>query len=634
MIKYYQVFISSPTKGFELIRNKIINEIIRQDRYFPIAMEFMTADPSTFDMLFSYMRSADVCVLLLSNKEGSKLGDAVRLIENPEILTAIKTYAEKTGLGSPEELSYTEYEYAVAQYLGVRVITFVQESVVTDCEEGKAPESLARFYEDVRKQGAFSVWKDEPAPHQITNALDRFIRNNPELPGWIREKDSNIFMSAAKAGIRNISLDGYLPREKLRDWIAEASLIKLCYTTGRSFIISNNELLAQFISRGGTLQFLCCKPESDALKDVQTVEEMIYGDRSEIHKEFFTVISELNNIMKLAEKYNKELGCPVGKIEIAFLSTLFRSSFSIFINEATGFRKGWFTVTLPPAKSKETVSFEIESREDTKTDNNLMERCITYFDCVCETAEKNDIVIRITADSPDDAPHTDSAKEKSDYWYEKEAEAKANIKRRKRNRHVLIEVAAQHPLVDGMYPNEEFKARLDRAIDLFRQKTSEGFIAEIYVPGSVHLDGDGVADYRSLSEAGCEYLKENGIPEEFLHGNEMNNRYDHVRAHKGVYNTADECYIAAQIFMREANPFRQLYSVCSPNQLMRKTLFYVEFGIFPAIITVPTDNMFHNFFNEMFRSIPYILDCDKTYQDESSAEAIRTRKERMPGYNS
>ncbi len=632
MLKYYQVFISSPTKGFELIRNKIINEIIKQDRYFPIAMEFMSADPSTFEMLFNYMRSADVCILLLSNKEGSKLNDAIKHIENPEIIEAIESYAKKTGLDSPAELTYTEYEYAVAQHLGIRVISFVQQSVVEDCEAHKAPPSLARFYKAVREQGAFTVWKDEPDPLQVITALNHFIRKNPELPGWIREKDSSIFMSAAKAGINNISLDGYLTRDKLCDWVSQASLIKLCYTTGRSFIISNNELLAEFISKGGTLQFLCCKPESDALKDVQTIEEMLYGDRAAIHGEFITVINELNNIMTLAEKYNKSLNTPVGKIEIGFLSTLFRSSFSIFINEETGFRKGWFTITLPPAKSKETVSFEIESREDMRTDNNLMERCITYFDCVRETALKNDMIIEITAGAHDNGTKKAETKEGSDYWYEKERTAKANIKRRKRNKHILIEVAAQHPLVDGMYPNEEFTARLRRAIDLYSQKTEEGFTVEIYVPGSVHLDGDGVADYRSLSEAGCEYLKDNGIPEEFLHGNEMNNLFDNERAHKGVYNTADECYIASRLFEREENPFRMLYSVCSPNQLMRKMLFYIEFGIFPAIITVPTDNMFHNFFNEMFRSIPYILDCDKTYQSEDSAEAIRTRKERMPGY--
>ncbi|MBQ9769687.1 MAG: hypothetical protein IJW27_05730 [Clostridia bacterium] len=140
------------------------------------------------------------------------------------------------------------------------------------------------------------------------------------------------------------------------------------------------------------------------------------------------------------------------------------------------------------------------------------------------------------------------------------------MRRRKRNKNILIEVAAQHPLKDGLYPDEEFTARLDRAIELYKEKT------------------------------------------------------------------ADECFIASKIFFTEEESFGQLYSVCSPNQLMRKNLFYMEFGIIPMIITVPTANMFHNFLKELLGNVPYIISEDHNYQGETSKEAIRTRRERLPDY--
>ena len=35
---------------------------------------------------------------------------------------------------------------------------------------------------------------------------------------------------------------------------------------------------------------------------------------------------------------------------------------------------------------------------------------------------------------------------------------------------VLLEAAAQHPLLDGLYPNEEFSARLNAAFDRYQEE--------------------------------------------------------------------------------------------------------------------------------------------------------------------
>ena len=71
---------------------------------------------------------------------------------------------------------------------------------------------------------------------------------------------------------------------------------------------------------------------------------------------------------------------------------------------------------------------------------------------------------------------------------------------------VLIEVAAQHPLKDGVYPDIEFKKRLDLGVRLYNKYKDLGYKVSIYVPGSLHK-GDKIA----LGDAGRNYLIKNKI---------------------------------------------------------------------------------------------------------------------------
>ncbi len=634
MLKYYQVFISSASKGFSDIRSNIITKMLKQNKFFPIAMEHMAAESSTFDMLYSYMESSDMCLLLLGDEIGTKLKGATQNITSQSVWNALNAYKEKYQIDDIGEMTYTEVEYAFAQYLNIGVIPFVKKSVVSACEGPDPDKDLLRFYNAISSKGAYNTFITAPEPDDVVTALNRHILIHPELMGWIKEKDSAIFKSTISAGIIDVSLDGFLSREKLKGWLTTASELKLCYTTGRAFILSNSDLLVEFILNGGNIKLLCCKPKSQSLYDIQNIEEKIYGNREQIHAEFFDVYNELKNVYNRAKKISEAgKNKPLGKIQIGFLSTLLRSSFLICENTVEGTQNGWFTITLPPAKSKETVSFEFVSADNTLCENNLLSRSNTYFEYAWNYAiENNDLLdIETTANIGFEAKKEVAAD--LDYWYEKEKIAKANMKKRKRKKNILIEVAAQHPLEDGLYPGAEFSKRLDFAIGLYDEYRGLGFGVKIFVPGSVHLDFDGVADEVSLSKAGCTYLEEKGIPTENILGEHYNSLYDDRRNHKGVYNTADECYVASKIFFEEENDFCQLFSVCSPNQLMRKTLFYAEFGIVPQVFTVPSTNLYHNFFHELLVSVPYILEEDHDYQGPNSKEAIRTRRERLPGYD-
>jgi hypothetical protein len=210
------------------------------------------------------------------------------------------------------------------------------------------------------------------------------------------------------------------------------------------------------------------------------------------------------------------------------------------------------------------------------------------------------------------------------YWQSQFALASEFMRQRHGRRSILIEVAAQHPLVDGRRPNTEFKARLDRGKELYDQFVESVDLIELYVPGSRHVfRGD--ADELSLSEAGTTYLVEAGIPNALVHGEDLNVAY---KADLGVYSSADECFVTASYF--KDREFGRLVSVVSPAQLVRKTLHYAANGVLPMSYTAPTEVMFHDHVDEIFSKVPYVLFADHDLQGPESIGANSLRRERRP----
>lgn len=208
-------------------------------------------------------------------------------------------------------------------------------------------------------------------------------------------------------------------------------------------------------------------------------------------------------------------------------------------------------------------------------------------------------------------------------WKNLYAMALDNMRRRSAQQGHLIEVAAQHPLLHGEDPNEEFESRLQFAIGLYRRYIAENATVKIYVPGSLHMD-KGVVDKISLSEAGKRYLLRHGVREADIYADDMNTRY---KGEKGVYNSTDECFVASRIF--EDLGFGKLHCVCSSAQMMRKALSYIYFGYVPYMHTVSCDVMYHDYIDEIFKYIPTLLE-DKEALQGNSSEAERLRDLRKP----
>lgn len=220
---------------------------------------------------------------------------------------------------------------------------------------------------------------------------------------------------------------------------------------------------------------------------------------------------------------------------------------------------------------------------------------------------------------------TTAVEEATEFWQARRSAALAFMASRSHLRSALLEVSAQHPLSDGVTPNSEFRARLDAGLRLFHEFDKQEIAVQIYVPGSRHKH-DGVEDSVSLSQAGCTYLRHRGVPGDVIHGDDLNDRY---KGKQGVYGSADEAYVASSFFRDEG--LGRLISVMSPAQLMRKSLHYLAFGIYPLSYAVPIFPAFHDYVDEALKSVPHTLFVDHDLQSQESAEAAKLRSLRYPG---
>lgn len=399
-------------------------------------------------------------------------------------------------------------------------------------------------------------------------------------------------------GFEQVSLKKQSRRE-VEEMCRRAERIKMIYVSGPRYFAIHDKALREAMKNGVEIQVLCAGTSGPFLSDIERMEREMTADGAPLRGKDQFISDEIET---LAREYRDT------DMQLRFYSTEYRLPYVIAYYK-DGSVRAWLTVTLPPYRSKD--SFVLRGKRE-KGDGEEKKD----LDFIKMMEENFDAIWRAASPSPGGALY--------DAWMEKYQAAGENMRRARDRRGVLIEVAAQHPLVDGLYPNEEFRRRLLAGAELYRTLTAEGEEAYIYVPGSLHMDG-GKADRRSLSEAGKQFLLERGVPAERIYGEEANEQY---KGEAGVYNSSDECYVASRLFQERS--LGQLHCVCSSGQMMRKALSYIQFGCLPSFHTVTTEEMHHNYIDEVFRSIPVLLRDERGLQGDS-AEAERLRRTRDPG---
>ena len=526
------------------------------------------------------------------------------------------------------------------------------------------------FLKELLGQSIIHINLYDKTPEKISTRAEEMIRSFENIGFWASDRDgakaafNDMFLTLDQArptrcyiaskdefeginrychdfGVSRIT-NTSLPSTELISKLEQYQKIYIVSTTGANLI---QTLAAQFIpgalAEGKEIYVLIPNRNSDFIKDVAEVEspnESLEHEKR-FEREYNGVIYNLKECIRRAESMKP--GC-TGKIYIGCTYTMLRQTITLAVGEKNVW--GWMSVTLPPKRTVDgTPSFEFTGETMDKTMADIV---YGHVKRMMEVADRRGRLICLSEDPQFEAFDLDEVtgpgvagsalaansskwngnfEEAEQFWSEKRDLAMRNGLRNK-GRHHLIEVAAQHPLLPDGTPDVEFAARLDRAVLLYQELVKQDPGVKIYVPGSVHCY-KGEADICSLSESGKNYLIRKGIPEEAIFGEETNQKY---KGDDGVYNTSDECYVAVQIFNN--GNYKKIHCVCSPNQIMRKKLFYLAFGVIPYFYTVSTDEMAHDDIYEIFHSIPNILFKDHDWQGKDSEDGNRTRKERDPKY--
>ena len=422
--------------------------------------------------------------------------------------------------------------------------------------------------------------------------------------------------------------------------------IWLVGTTNGGMVRNYAETFADALAAGTNVYCMIGDKDSSFCKDVGAIESFpteFHGnteawqkradqEASRLSREFDSVSDQLRQIAgKAAQKARRNQKEP-GHLYFGSTFTLIRQTVILTVNEKENTLWAWLSVTIPPKKAADgTLGIEVQSKAD---DGNIHYRSLAenlkvHVREMAEIARFRNCMYEITAEGnvpqrfeeKKDPAAFSSVRKQWETWY---GSAERRMQRRKRSHSCLdlIEIAAQHPLKDGKTPDKAFQERLDFGIELYEKLKQEGRDVHLYVPGSIHIP-----DTVALCTAGITYLQESGRvdPKDIL-DESVNEEY---KGADGVYNSADECYVASEIY--KDGDYEDLYCICSANQMLRKKLFYFRFGVIPKMWAVPDDS-FHSDIGEIFESIPDVLEKDPDWQKKDSFQFIRTRKERMPGW--
>ncbi len=422
-------------------------------------------------------------------------------------------------------------------------------------------------------------------------------------------------------GIKQLKNNTLSTDEILRN-LEKAKRLFIISTTGANMInLLSSRYLTEALLKGLRVTVILPNKLSEVCNDIAEIEtpHQLEHNKTRLRNAFDDVMTNLQKCLDDAQRLSGSDS--LGSITVCCAYTLLRQTIILAVKNDDSMW-GWMSITLPPLRTNDgTPSMEFSGKIGEKSLANVVYQ---HAQAMIRVAKNRNNCYQL---KPGEKPIQDFFLEKEsakEYWLKKQSVAGVEgIKRKSKYHRVLIEIAAQHPL-DGDKPDIEFQKRLDYGTKLFYQLTSEGVPVSVYVPGSVHCF-DGIQDPVSLSAAGKTYLIEQGIPENFIFGDDMNSRY---KSDKGVYNSADECFVASQIYKN--GKYSDLYCVCSPNQMLRKQLFYLAFEVIPHFYTVPCDNLAHDAIYELFEAIPDVIYRDHTWQGEDSLNGNRTRKDRMP----
>ena len=182
---------------------------------------------------------------------------------------------------------------------------------------------------------------------------------------------------------------GKQTQKEIKKMCNKATLIQIINVSGFHFLNENENALKDALKRDDLeIQFLCAKPNSEFLQNIETMEQNTLGPDGRKLRQIDSKISE--EIDALLEKYKDT------RLKIRFYSTEYRLPY-IIAHYPNNIVKAWLTITLPPYKS--TKSFILRGENHNQAEDideaNFIDMIQTNFDTIwncCSTDTQEELL--------------------------------------------------------------------------------------------------------------------------------------------------------------------------------------------------------------------------------------------------
>ena len=177
-------------------------------------------------------------------------------------------------------------------------------------------------------------------------------------------------------GFSNVSIERQSSKE-VAEMCEKADLLKIINVSGLHYLNENRLHLKHALSRGCEIRFLCARPDSQFLTDIEMMECSTYDSSGKRLREPGSLIG--SEVLEITEEY-MEYG-----MKIRYFSSEYRLPY-VIAHYPDGSERAWLTMTLPPYKS--TRSFVLRGHlkldEALSSEVNFVEMMETNFNTIWE----------------------------------------------------------------------------------------------------------------------------------------------------------------------------------------------------------------------------------------------------------
>jgi nucleoside 2-deoxyribosyltransferase len=371
MRKRYQVFLSSTRLDLEDER-RLVTEALLRAQYIPLGMEqFTAANESSWTLIQKFIDECDYYVVVVAGMYGSTLNNGVSYTEN-------------------------EYDYAVTKdkpvlaFLHRNILDLPNRLIEPDFQKKQL---LNQFREKIEKSRNRDEWMDKyELSSKVVSALDVAKKTHPAT-GWIRgdtvpdtfdRELVDILKPCRAKGISKVSVDGIADPPTMTSNLGTSKLIRIMSTSATRLLEIYRPSIVRAFQQGARIQVLVPEPKSQFVKDVNE-SESVHVPRTGIEEEIRDIESRLIDFREEARR-TIEPQQALGTAEIGYFTTHLRSTLVLCDD-----RWGWLTITLPPLRAPETVSFELAGTGD----NSLLDSCIKHFNRTWEIMVQRSSIKRL-----------------------------------------------------------------------------------------------------------------------------------------------------------------------------------------------------------------------------------------------